>query len=307
MILELTIPIKGGELSELFISRLCISCVPRLDMGRNKYISCSICLKNIRSDKIRYHTHTKVQVKKYKMKICSICKKVLIAGNIARHLRVHAKKSHSQLVEIIKSDQKENKEKIEEGKFIEDYIKTEKIDPQTLRREHRQALQMKVDPPVIDATLRIWQEKLLKYIKPSEREILWIVGSMGNEGKSWFQGYLRNLHGASKAFRINIRKNSDGILHVLSKKMVHLIDLFMFNVPRSFDMEDFPYEFIEEIKDGYAASTKYESSMLEFKFPNTVIVFSNERPDKDKMSKDRWNVFSIGNEHLFKGNGSKAL
>ena len=81
----------------------------------------------------------------------------------------------------------------------------------------------------------------------------------------------------------------------------------MFNVPRSFDMEDFPYEFTEEIKDGYAASTKYESSMLEFKFPNTVIVFSNERPDKDKMSKDRWNVFSIGNEHLFKGNGSKAL
>ena len=46
---------------------------------------------------------------------------------------------------------------------------------------------MKVDPPGIDATLRIGQEKLLKYIKPSEREILWIVGSMGNKGKSWFQ------------------------------------------------------------------------------------------------------------------------
>ena len=89
-----------------------------------------------------------MQVKKYEIKICSICKKI-IGANLARHLRVYARKSHSQLDEIIKSDQKVNKEKNEEGRFIEDYIKTEKIYPQTFRREHRQTLQMKVDSPVI--------------------------------------------------------------------------------------------------------------------------------------------------------------
>ena len=54
-------------------------------------------------------------------------------------------------------------------------------------------------------------------------------------------------------------------------------------------------------------STKYESSIVELKTPNTVIVFSNKRPDKDRMRKDRWTVSLIGNEYLIKGNGSKVL
>ena len=154
---------------------------------------------------------------------------------------------------------------------------------------------MKIDPPVMDITLRIWQETLLKYIKPSEREILWIVGFRGTRVN---QGYLRNLNGSSRVFRTNIRQNSDGILHALSKRIVPLIDLFMLNVPRSFNMGEFPYDFLEEIKDGNAASTKCGSSILVLKTPDTVIVLSNERPDKDKMSKDRWTVFSIVNEYL---------
>ena len=67
----------------------------------------------------------------------------MIAGNLARHLRVHAKQSHSRVVDAIKSDQIAYRNKIELGRFIEDYIKTEKINPDTLRREYRLALQMK--------------------------------------------------------------------------------------------------------------------------------------------------------------------
>ena len=63
-------------------------------------------------------------------------------------------------------------------------------------------------------------------------------------------------------------------------------------------MREFPYDLLEEMKDGNAASTKHESSILELKTSNTVIVFSNERPDKDEMSKEHGTVFSIGNEYL---------
>ena len=53
--------------------------------------------------------------------------------------------------------------------------------------------------------LRPWQEKLVELIKPSERDIIWIVGSVGNEGKTWFQKYLKDIHGV-RVFDVNIKK-----------------------------------------------------------------------------------------------------
>ena len=37
-----------------------------------------------------------------------------------------------------------------------------------------------------------WQESLLEYTQqPSDREIVWVVGKEGNEGKTWFQKYVK--------------------------------------------------------------------------------------------------------------------
>ena len=272
-------------------------------MGRHKYIQCSSCQKKIRSDNMKFHKHRKVEVEKYKMKICSICGKIMKSGNLARHLKIHGKRN---VVDEIKAAQKENEEKLENGKLIEEYIKTENIDPEILQRKHKEALQTKIPTHVVDVTLRVWQKVLLKYIEPSERGIFWIVGRRGNEGKSWFQRYLQNLRGPSRVFEVSIKKNSDGILHALSKRIVSLIEIFLFNVPRSFDMEDFPYGFIEEIKDGNAVSTKYNSSVLDIKIPNSVLVFANELPDITRMSKDRWTVYSTDGEYLFRNSGCKV-
>ena len=235
------------------------------------------------------------------MKICSICGKLMIGRNLARHLKKHGKRD---IVDEIKAAQKGNKEKLENGRLIEEYIDTEKIDPEILHQKQKAALQTKVPTPVVGVTLKVWQKVVLNNIEPSERGILWIVGRSGNEGKSWFQRYLRNLRGSSKVFESSIKKNSDGILHALSKKIVSLIEIFLFNVPRSFNMEDFPYGFIEEIKDGNAVSTKYNSSVLDIKFPNTVVIFSNEFPDSTRMSEDRLTVYSTDGEYLFKDNGN---
>ena len=54
----------------------------------------------------------------------------------------------------------------------------------------------------------------------------------------------------------------------------------------------------EDIKDGYAISTKYDSKQLRFNTPNIVIVFSNSKPAVEMVSKDRWCVFDIKNEDL---------
>ena len=37
---------------------------------------------------------------------------------------------------------------------------------------------------------------------------------------------------------------------------------------------------------------------LKFKTPNTVVVFSNEKPDVKELSKDRWKIFRIRDDDL---------
>ena len=153
-----------------------------------------------------------------------------------------------------------------------------------------------------------------------------MVFGLQTQPKSWLTGYtfwvnhyleivfskisvvnppLKDIHGL-RVFDANIRRSSKCILHILSKEIVSLIDIFLFNVPRSFNMDDFPYEMLEELKDGKAESTKYNSVKLELNTPNTVLVFSNENPDKERMSKDRWVIYLIGVGVLLRTNGYKV-
>ena len=62
-----------------------------------------------------------------------------------------------------------------------------------------------------------------------------------------------------------------------------------------------PYSFLEDIKDGRAISSKYNSSELKFVIPNIVIVFSNDSPCVDTLSTDRWKRYDISDDNLNDG------
>ena len=72
----------------------------------------------------------------------------------------------------------------------ESSLRNGEIDPDILTEEHHKAMKTKFPVLKVEVILKPWQEKLVELIKPSEREIIWIVGSVGNEGKTWFQKYL---------------------------------------------------------------------------------------------------------------------
>ena len=56
------------------------------------------------------------------------------------------------------------------------------------------------------AKLRPWQEQLFEITKvPSEREVIWVIGKDGNEGKSWFQDYLESCFGFNRVMRLDLR------------------------------------------------------------------------------------------------------
>ena len=267
-------------------------------MGRHRHIQCNICLKSFRSDNLKSHQRRHEHTTKRPMKACAICQKTMIAGHLTRHMKVH-NNSKKEILEYIKSDQKCYDDIENKGKILKDLLDKEDINPLSLRSEHLKALEVNsLRKEEQFESLKPWQEQLLKLIRTSDREIIWVCGKTGAEGKSWFQSYLQHYYTPKRVFRSPIDKNKESMLHSLSKKTLSLIDVFIFNIPRSFYVDDVPYTLLEDIKDGFGMSTKYNSKSLQFKKPNIVILFSNTLPNKKKVSLDRWNIFKIENGNL---------
>ena len=75
-------------------------------------------------------------------------------------------------------------------------------------------------------------------------------------------------------------------------------DIFLFDVGKAKTEEDLNYELLEHLKNGRTLAAKFDSKELKFHTPNIIVVFSNEMPDVDQLSKDRWKIFQIRDEEL---------
>lgn len=77
------------------------------------------------------------------------------------------------------------------------------------------------------------------------------------------------------------------------KANTHVLpSVVLINIPRS-KSGFLSYTGMEEIKDMYFYSGKYEGGMVCGPNPH-VFVFANCEPDYEKMSEDRWKVHEIG-------------
>ena len=75
-------------------------------------------------------------------------------------------------------------------------------------------------------------------------------------------------------------------------------DIFLFDVGKAQTDDGVNYELLEKIKKGRILAAKFDSKELKFHTPNTVVVFSNEKPDVKQLSKDRWKIFHIKDDDL---------
>ena len=150
--------------------------------------------------------------------------------------------------------------------------------------------------------LKPWQNELMKYIEPHDREIIWVVGKDGNEGKSWFQKYVKSVFGTRRVVSgIDIKSNSASIFQALRKCSIVTADIFLFNIGKSMNKFDqINYDALEKMKDGEAFASKYNSQQLKIRVPNVVMVFSNSPPDFKELAKVRFRVFNINNNQLEK-------
>ena len=76
-------------------------------------------------------------------------------------------------------------------------------------------------------------------------------------------------------------------------------NIFTFRIGKDdTNREDINYQVLEQIKDGRFVAAKFSSKEIKICKPNIVIVFSNDKPEVQKLAMDRWKIFKIKGEDL---------
>jgi len=137
--------------------------------------------------------------------------------------------------------------------------------------------------------LKPWQQEVCELLgDQTDRKILWIYDKAGNNGKTYLaKAILANFNCFyTKGGKVeNIAYNYNYEEYVI------------FDFPR--DKEEYiNYSSIEQFKDGFIQSTKYEPVLKVVK-PAKVLCLANFLPEKDKLSLDRWEVKKLSNGELF--------
>ena len=189
-------------------------------------------------------------------------------------------------------------EQVQYGEEISNILCEGKINEECLTREHKHALELyrqkRLRLDINEAILRPWQKDAFDLFKqiPDDRTVYWIYDDEGNSGKSWFQNYVEAYFGYNRVFRCDLRIRHRDMCNIMRKRSITTVDIFLFNDSRSIKGEE-PnmYRILEDIKDGAAATSKYDNQLMKFKTPNFVVVFSNSWPNRKNLTKDRWRMY----------------
>lgn len=113
-----------------------------------------------------------------------------------------------------------------------------------------------------------------------DRHIIFVVDETGGTGKSWFIKKYMSEHDDTQVLSIGKR---DDLAHAISERK----RVFLFDLPRS-SSEFLQYSVLEQLKDRLVFSPKYMSKTKMLEHMPHVVVFMNEHPDRNKLSRDRY-------------------
>ena len=160
-----------------------------------------------------------------------------------------------------------------------------------LKKEHNLHLQKMEEGKRI--VWKDWQLKLLKELdgKPSERKVIWYYDTVGNTGKTYFSKWRGELDKYTAIVQGGPPKD---IYYIIAKR-THDTKTVIIDMARcSKGMLD--YNLIENLKNGYFQSGKYDSTMKIMPIPH-LVVFANYKPDMEQLSQDRWDIRIISESH----------
>ena len=284
-------------------------------MGNNKKVTCRICLRIMRNDNIRRHMKQHEKDKFEKESLCSSSihsSTTFLQEDTERKFNDDTTNKTYEVSsineELVIKRLKKNNDKymqdMELGKIIAKAIKDGKIAQDSLCSEDSDALHLywnkKQLMNIDNIILKHWQGALLKYMKPSYREVIWVQGAKCDEGKTFFQEYIEAKFGWDKVMcGMDIMMKKESIFHTIRSRPYMTTDIFTFNIGKdNTNMEDINYQVLEQIKDGRFVAAKFSSKEIKICKPNIVIVFSNDKPELKKLAMDRWTIFKIKDNDL---------
>lgn len=136
-----------------------------------------------------------------------------------------------------------------------------------------------------------WQLEILELFKtePNDRLVHWYWSEHGGVGKSQFAKYC--VIKENCLFFEEGRKTD--IMHLVFTCDESRLERMIIDVPRD-NGNNVSYKSIESLKNGLIYSSKYEGGYKTFNSPH-IIVFANEEPQIERLSKDRWVIKNIDN------------
>jgi len=131
-----------------------------------------------------------------------------------------------------------------------------------------------------------WQTELVATLRGpiDSRKVVWIWEATGGVGKSFFCRNFRDGVGRL-GYYVTGGKHADIQYGYSGESVVY------FDWARDHE-ENFPYALVEQFKNGYYFSPKYESRSRLFEPPH-VVCFANFPPNTGKLSQDRWDIRPI--------------
>ena len=222
--------------------------------NRNITLECSICKKKMRSDTLKRHWLTKH--KNFDFKVTTV-----VRGFFKETDGEHSSNEDLEL-EIV-SNGKLLDEKIALGEKISKLLTKTNTKEESLSKKHKEAFDLYQSrrlaiEPDNEIKLYPWQQQMMNLIQESTlREVIWVKGARGNEGKTWFQKYVQSLLGRERVIQLDLKNPIGNIMQILRKLPLSTLDTFMFNDARSGLSETRCYDVLENIKKTVLVYTRY--------------------------------------------------
>lgn len=162
--------------------------------------------------------------------------------------------------------------------------------------------QRKLHPkPIPDVKWRPWQQDLFEEItntKPNDRTIIWYNDKEGGGGKTLFSKHMFDYYNAVATNVASTYHIATLLQSFIQQHGEDSIKCVILNLTRASPQTKDMYVLIEAVKDGFITAQKYRTQQLSFKSPH-VVIFANAEPQKQHLSKDRWDIRWLSDDGLY--------
>jgi len=138
-----------------------------------------------------------------------------------------------------------------------------------------------------------WENYVIDILKeePNERHIHWIWEENGCAGKTTFCKWIF-MHYKDVVVLSGKAADMKNCIIDFKNTNYRLPKIVLIDIPRSTNTDFLSYQGIEEIKNMFFYSGKYEGGMVCGRPPH-LFIFANEYPNTEKCSLDRWKITGI--------------